>query len=81
MGVGHYGICGYLAANWLARAVLACLFTGAEARTLLWAFHPLFKVVDREWEEIFQHWTLGLLHAKRLITLFAIKVDSLMLTR
>lgn len=52
-----------------------------QKRALLWAFHPHFRVVDREWEEIFQHWFLGLLQAKRLITLFAIKVDSLMLAR
>lgn len=34
---------------------ISCLFWGPEARTLLWAFHPHFRVVDREWEEIFQH--------------------------
>lgn len=79
---GCHGISGNEAAEWLARAGSACLFTCS--KPFNW---PLtlgrYPVDTWEWDKISHNWTEapGIRQAKQLITLLPLKVDFIMLLR
>lgn len=55
--LGDYEVSGNKAADWLARASLACLFTGPEPFCGLFTAHFREVINVWEWEEISLHWT------------------------
>lgn len=79
---GCHGISGNEAAEWLARAGSACLFTCS--KPFSWPLTLGRYLVDTwEWDKISHNWTEapGIRQAKQLITLLPLKVDFIMLLR